>query len=407
MVSSVKKPIHLAIVTPFPPGANGIGRYGAHVSGALARSNVFERITVLTEIAPNTRPVEGHRPIRVERLWRPDGLDAGWKIAARLQQLKPDVAWFNLGASTFGRSPLANLSGLLSPMLSRIAGLPSVVTLHEMVEQADLRALGVRGGRLAIWGARSIRFLTTQADVVCVTLRRHTEWLAARNPGTRTVHIPHGVFDSPELLVDSCDPELLIFGSFAPFKGLELLLDLFRELHRRYPSLRLTVAGSEHPRFPAYLDRVRHIFGEHPAVHWLGYVPEAELRTIFARATIVVLPYIATTGSSSVLYRAVGWGRPVVASDLPELRAISEEERLWIEFFPHGDAAGLAAALERLLADPAQRTAQAHHNYHIVMRHLTLAHTCQAYLRAFDLALASHHSTIRIPVPLLPTPEAV
>lgn len=40
---------------------------------------------------------------------------------------------------------------------------------------------------------------------------------------------------------------------------------------------------------------------------------------------VVVPPYTATTGASSVLRRSAALGRPVVASDLPDLRADAEE----------------------------------------------------------------------------------
>jgi glycosyltransferase involved in cell wall biosynthesis len=396
----MKRSPHLVIVTPFPPSANGIGRYGAYVSAALARRQVFAHITVLTAVAPNTPPVEQRHGLTIERIWRPDMLDASWKIAVRLQQLHPDLVWFNLGASTWGRSPLANIGGLLSPTFCRRLGLPSVATVHEMVELADLRALAVPGGRLATWGTRLIRRLSTIADVVCVTLRRHAAWLAARQRNVRVVHIPHGVFDTPELLPTANEPEVLMFSSLTPFKGLELLLDVVRQLHGRHPQLRLTVAGAEHMRFPGYAHSVRRLFGTHPAVRWQGYVPEPALRDVFARAAVVVLPYTATTGSSSVVYRAAGWGRPIIASDLPELRAIAAEEGLWLQFFRSGDHAGLMSSLERLLCDGALRAAQARHNYDMVTDHLTLDHTCDAYLRAFDLALAAHSSTWRINVPL-------
>ena len=401
----MRKPLHLAIVTPFPPRLSGIGQYGYHVSRALVRTGVFERVSVLTETAPDTPPVERCHRLRIERLWRCNGLDAGWRIAVRLQQLKPDLVWYNLGASSFGRSPAVNVCGLLSPALGRLAGLPAVVTLHETVEQSDLGTLGAPGGRLASWGARLVRLLTTQADVVCVTLRRQADWLAARDPSVCLVHIPHGVFDAPQLLEKSGELALLFFGSLAPFKGLDLLLDAFRRLQRHYPSLRLVVAGSEHPRYPGYLSRAWQAFKQDPAVDWLGCVPEVKLREVFARATLVVLPYLATTGSSSVLYRAAGWGRPIVASDLPELRSLVEEERLRVEFFPKGDRACLAATLERLLADPELGAAQARHNYLTVASRLTLADTCQAYLRAFDLALAARHRAAPVHLPVQPPPE--
>jgi hypothetical protein len=71
-----------------------------------------------------------------------------------------------------------------------------------------------------------------------------------------------------------------------------------------------------------------------------------------------------------------------------------EEENLRAEFFHNGDRNSLMAAVERMLADPSLRTAQAHHNYQIATR-MTLEDTCRAYLRAFELAWATHQSKAR------------
>jgi glycosyltransferase involved in cell wall biosynthesis len=383
--------IHLAIVTPLPPIRSSIGQYGYYISEALARTGNFEQITLLAQTAPNAQQTDSKLPFQVERLWDLNRLDASLKISSRLKQVKPDLIWYNLGVSIFGgQSPLSNAAGLLSPALSKMIGIPTVITLHESIAQADLPTLHVPGGRLTRWGASLIQYICTQADLVCVTLHRHAEYLSQNNPNIQVMHIPHGTFTSPTLLASSSNLEFLFFGYIAPFKGLELLLKVFSDLYSRYPSLSLTIAGGEHPRFPGYLQHIRSSCGENPAIRWLGYVPEIELRQVFARAAIVILPSTATTGSSSVLYRAAAWGRPIVASDLPELRASAEEERLWVEFFPSGDDVGLRTALERLLVDSERRTNQAYHNYHIIKEHLTLAHTCQAYLKAFEIALINH-----------------
>jgi glycosyltransferase involved in cell wall biosynthesis len=196
------------------------------------------------------------------------------------------------------------------------------------------------------------------------------------------------------MLPENGEQELLIFATFTPYKGLELLLDAFHKLCTRHPSLRLTVAGAEHPRFPGYVDGVRSALGNHPAIRWLGRVPETALRDVFSRATIVVLPYTAATGSSSVLHRAVAWGRPVVLSDLPEMCAVIEEENLSAEFFASGDRNSLIATIERLLVDPALRTSLAYHNYKVTAR-MTLEDTCRAYLRAFAVAVSLHHGDAR------------
>jgi glycosyltransferase involved in cell wall biosynthesis len=122
-------------------------------------------------------------------------------------------------------------------------------------------------------------------------------------------------------------------------------------------------------------------------VRWLGALPESELRGLFAQARVVALPYRATTGASSVLYRAAGFGRPVVASDLADLRAATNEEDLAIEYVPPDDAAALAAALEGLLADP-QRQAQIARRNLLAMQRMTIEHTCARYVALFEQARA-------------------
>ena len=390
--------MHLAIVSPFPPTITGIGQYGYYMTRALAGSHAFSRISVLTAQSPESQGVACPSRVSVERVWRTDRMDAGWRIAARLSQLKPDLVWFNLGATAFGRAALANISGLLSPGLVRGMGIPSVLTMHEMVELANLRLLRAPGGPLSALGARWVTCALTQADVVCLTLKRYADWLALRRPGLPTVHIPIGAYNPPQILPESPAPELLFFTTLAPFKGLELLLETFRRLRQRIPNLNLTIAGAEHARFPGYMTALQRENQDLSAVRWMGYVPEDQVREVFSRSQVVVLPYQAATGSSSVLYQAVVWGRAVAASDLPELCSEVEEGGLEVEFFKNGEAGDLARALERLLGSPELRRRQVERNSRAIRR-MSIADTTRGYLRAFNLSLELHSSAERIPIP--------
>lgn len=387
--------MHLAIVTPYPPRVAGKEQYGYHVSEALRRTRAFRQISVLTERASGA-PLLDERPgFRIERVWHRDGLDVGVRIARRLRTLDADVIWYNLGAAAFGRSPLANVSGLLSPAFTHLLEIPSVVTMHELAERADFEALGAPDGPLTVLGAKLVTVLMLQADVTCVTLGHHADWLGERYPHHRLMHIPHGAFDPPQFLPNNDHLELLHFGSQAPFKGLDLLLTVFGKLRAERPRLRLTVAGAEHPRFPGYLASLRRQFSRLADVQWEGVVPDSELPDLFGRATIVVLPYTATTGSSSVLYRAATWGRPVVTSDLMEMKAAVDESGFRVVFFPAGDTDGLAEALRRLLDDPDLRSDQVQHNLDAVGE-ATLERTCQLYVRALNLALAAQDVESRV-----------
>lgn len=390
-------PMHLVIVSPFPPAITGIGQYGYHVTRALAQSGMFARISVLAGSKINGEHPNHLGATEVEYCWAPGQLKARQAILSRVKRLNPDLVWFNAGASIFGRSPWVNVSGLLTPMFVRRMGYPTVVTLHELVELADLRALGAPGGPFAKLGAHLLTQITTQADILCLTMRHYAEWLTKRE--VDCAHIPIGAYHEPELLEESNTQELLFFTTLAPFKGLELLLEAFQILRREYPQLKLTIAGSEHVRFPEYARELRSRFAGTEGIHWLGQTSEDDVQDLFRRALIVVLPYIASTGSSSVLYQAATWGRPIVASNLSEIKELVLESNLQVEFFDSGDAQSLCASIRELMDSQAKRRDQTLHNFNAI-QHTRPHATCQKYLQAFNRALEKRRSPKRIAIPL-------
>ncbi len=85
------------------------------------------------------------------------------------------------------------------------------------------------------------------------------------------------------------------------------------------------------------------------------FVSESELKALFARADVVVLPYSATErlDQSGVLATALALGKAIVVSDVggfPEVAATGAAR-----LFPAGDPEALAGALNELLADPPAR----------------------------------------------------
>jgi glycosyltransferase involved in cell wall biosynthesis len=393
--------MHLAIVSPYPPNITGIGQYGYHVSRLLAQSGAFTRISVLTGgqgAAPMAAPQ--HPTLELKAAWRSENPFPSWKIAAGLQSLQPDLVWFNLGASVFGRSPLANLSGFLTPLWASRQGFPTVLTLHELVELADLGALKAPGGALAPVGARLLTRAALQADVICLTMRHYKDWLSQHYNHKQYVHIPIGAYRVPERLPRSASQarELLFFSTLAPFKGLEVLLQAFQTLQADYPDLRLTIAGADHARFPGYSQQMQQAYGHLRSVRWPGQVPENQVRALFEQSGIVCIPYTASTGSSSVLYQAAMWGRPVVASDLPEARAVASETGLQVAFFQNGSPSDLAQQIKSLLDAPALQQAQVDSNFAAIQNYRP-EDTCRDYLHAFNLALEARRSPKRLVIP--------
>jgi glycosyltransferase involved in cell wall biosynthesis len=383
--------MHLAIVSPFPPAITGIGQYGYHVTRALAHTGSFDRITVLAGAREHQNSRLGNTEI--DYCWEPGQLTARQAILSRLKQINPDLIWFNLGASVFGRSPLSNLLGMFTPLQARHLGYPTVVTLHELVELADLQALNAPGGPFAMPGARLLTKLATQADVVCLTMQNYVDWLSRH--GADCVHIPIGAYHEPELLEETDVQELLFFTTLAPFKGLELLLDAFENLKPEYPRLRLTIAGAEHARFPDYGHDLKNRFNGNYNIYWRGHVAEENVKDLFRQAQIIVLPYTASTGSSSVLYQAATWGRAMVASNLNENRQLAGENNLQIQFFESGNSKSLQDSIRTLLDSPVLRLAQTSHNFGSIQR-VRPAVTCNQYIEAFNRGLEKHKSPKRV-----------
>jgi len=389
--------MHLVIVSPFPPTITGIGQYGYHVTRALERSGMFERITVLAGSHNHGETPNHLGSTEIDYCWEPGQWKARTAILVRVKRLNPDLVWFNTGASIFGKSPWLNVSGHLTPMFIQQKGYPTVVTLHELVEMADLRTLNAPGGPFALAGARLFTKIASHADLVCLTMKEYSDQLSSQ--GVDCIHIPIGAYYEPEILEETDSQELLFFSTLAPFKGLELLLKAFEYLQRDYPRLKLTIAGTGHVRFPDYSEQLKARFGEMNGVNWLGQTSEDQVIELFRRAQVVVLPYTASTGSSSVLYQAATWGRAVVASNLKDMKKLAAESGLNVEFFESGNILSLTGVIRNLIVSKQERNYQAEHNFNAILR-TRPQETSRRYIQAFNRALEKRLSPKRITMPI-------
>jgi glycosyltransferase involved in cell wall biosynthesis len=175
--------------------------------------------------------------------------------------------------------------------------------------------------------------------------------------------IHHGAFEHlarqpasvplPPELAAARGPVVLFFGLLRPYKGIEVLLDAWRELGGSPGEAppELWIVGR--PRMP--LEPLR---ASAPAGVRLvpRFVSDAELPAYFRRADLVVLPYLRTErfDFSGVLAVALAFAKPVLLSDIGGLGELARAGGA--RAVPPGDPQALAAAMGGLLADTAART---------------------------------------------------
>lgn len=376
----------ICLVTTFPPSTGGLSEYGFHIAQELKR-NPFLSLTVLAdELDSDHDEPEG---FSVVRCWSFDDPTSSYRLLRTLHRLKPDVVWFNLLFSTFGRNPFIAFAGLATPVLARMSGRYTHVTLHHLMDTVELKDVGVRHeGLYRFAGALATRMLLL-SNSVSVLMPGYRKILNDKY-GRDNVHLrAHGILARRPEFPDFSkrgNPELriLAFGKWGTYKRLELMIEAFDLLAAQLPQAKLIVAGGDHPQAPGYTDLMKRLCAENPRIEFRGYIPEEALPELFQSSSVAVMPYSSSTGCSGVAHLACAYGVPIVSADLPDFRQMAQGEELAIEFYPPGSAAGLADCLTQLLQDDGKQQLMAMQNFSAALR-MTMPNVVQKYLQHFEL----------------------
>lgn len=143
-------------------------------------------------------------------------------------------------------------------------------------------------------------------------------------------------------------PLIAYGGRLVHEKGVQDLLAALPALRRRHSGLRLVVAGTG-PAAGELREQARALrLGR--SVEFPGFVPDADLAALLAAADCAVVPS-RYEPFGLVALEAAAAGTPVAVSDVGGLAEIVADGRTGLRFPPASPPA-LAAAVERLLADP-------------------------------------------------------
>ncbi|HWH28675.1 MAG TPA: glycosyltransferase family 4 protein [Mycobacteriales bacterium] len=376
----------LVVTSMYPP--HSYGGYEASCQDVVARWRARgHRAVVLTTRTRVDGVVDGAEP-DVRRLlpfyWQDHRLpqrslrqclalerESRAVLRAALDEVRPDVvsAW-SMGAMSLG---------LLNEVADR--GLPLVLVVCDdwlvYGERADLWRRRVSSSRLARragraltglptdWptGARSVRAVFV-SEAVREAARARGRWV----PQSTSV-IGSGISERdfpvrPALPDRPWTWRLLLVGRIDPRKGIDVAL---RALARLPSGARLDVVGRGDATHRAELERLSRDLGVADRVTF-GHRDRSELAAAYGAADCLLFPPVWTEPFGLVPLEAMACGTPVVTTGTGGQAALLTHEHDCL-VVPPGDDAALAAAVERLAADPVLRRRIAEAGLRTAARH--------------------------------------
>ena len=326
--------------------------YDHALSAALARRGAEVELVTSRFVYGPTPEMRGYAVSeRFYRLAVRRGLEARRsRQALRLLEHVPDMLRYRRHAEEadvrhFQWLPLEAIDAWLIPNVK-----PRVMTFHNVIRRGESRRSEAVTRRLA-----------QRMDAVIVHTkhgRRRLEERLGVDAGKVRV-IPHGAFEHltrqpealplPDELAQAQGPVVLSFGMVRPYKGVDVLLEAFRDV----PDAELWVVGRplEDSIMAPLHEQARTLPGTVRFV--TRYITEAEIPAFFRRADLVVLPY-RSVDQSGVLYIGLAFGKPMVISAVGGFAELGGEHGA-ARLVPPGEPEPLAAAIRELLADPAER----------------------------------------------------
>jgi glycosyltransferase involved in cell wall biosynthesis len=184
---------------------------------------------------------------------------------------------------------------------------------------------------------------------------------------------------------------ILFLSRIDPKKGLDILLRAFADVRRVHPASLLVVAGEGESEFVAGLKKLAVELSIAEQVLWTGFIGGDEKAAAFRAASVFALPSYSENFGLAVV-EAMASGLPCVVSD--QVGVAPDVEEFQAGSVVPCEAAALASALERLLADEDLRRRFGENAVSLVAERFSIEATTRSLMRLYSNVLDRHNAAV-------------
>jgi glycosyltransferase involved in cell wall biosynthesis len=256
---------------------------------------------------------------------------------------------------------------VVASLVPRLLGAKVVFDVHDLSPDMFMMRFDNPAGGIvdrALTGVE--RLAAGAADAVLTVHEPYRQELARHGVPAEKVSVLLNSLDEDLLPTDSNPPagakgfRIVYHGTITPHYGVELLVEAAARARATIPGLRLDLYGAG-DALPRIRERA-HILGLDSMLTVAPRpLPQREVLEAVRFASAGVIPNLPLRlnrfALPTKLFEYVALGIPAVVAELPTIRAHFSENDVW--FFEPGNPDSLAAALERVAADPAAASERA------------------------------------------------
>ncbi len=362
--------LHLSLDYPSGTGGSGVGTQVHTLAHALIASG--HQVTVLALAEQGQPDQQDDRGIEIRRIqpgsihWYASKIPwLGSRIAKPLREL--EYCWISWRETqrVHAEHPVDVIEGTETGMLFValfLKKIPLVIRLHGEEYTFALHTPGRHIGASLLLSRMMQRAALIRARILVSPSIAHAREirreLGRRTPPTEVIpnNIPllatHG---HPPFSNKPGSLAVLYVGRLELRKGISVLLEAAIRINEQVPGTRFLLAGKRHASLPqADLDRMIEQSGLDGQIELLGHVTREDLPAWYDVAQVCVCPSFYETFGLSAL-EGMAAGVPVVVTNAGAFPEVVGDSDCGVLVNP-GDSEALAAAVVRLLRDPALRT---------------------------------------------------